>query len=653
MDAVPPPATGLFVDVIGFLTGSVLYVMLIVMVWRECVAERRPFLSRRGRLPLLTGVFGLVWNLGALVSFGARVMGGAASPALVAVTFGALGCLPAVVVHSLVEGRAASEGRAPRRWVAVAAYGLSAAAFVMHLAASAAGQRVPSSPALWTLTAGFTLLTGLLLVGSRRQSVGRQGIWVAPLAIFAVSALHFGNHGGDETWWVELIGHHASLPLALAILHQDYRFALADLFLKNAIALLLLMGLSIAVLSGLVVPLSRWAEANGSWDPRAVAVLVALWMGTALVFPVLRRLAAQFVDRAVLRRPDYARALADLARRLEAAETEADVATHLATVLRPAFGVADERPRADPLPVADDRLVVAGSDLRSWTDASAGFLLRLRTVDAPHVGIAMGPMEAGRRLLSDDLRLLESASMLASRRIDALRVAQERMTRNLREQAMQRLATEAELRALRAQLNPHFLFNALTTIGYLIRAAPERALDTLLRLTDVLRGVLRRSTTEFSPLGDEVDFIRSYLDIEKARFEERLTVAIDMPADARLLLVPSLLLQPLVENAVKHGLATRRAGGTVRMRAWVESDLLHISVEDTGIGFDPAAARAPAGFGLASVEQRLRAHYGAAAFLQVTSERGRGTRVELRLPAVGPARPRAGLAGRLVQGGGR
>ena len=95
---------------------------------------------------------------------------------------------------------------------------------------------------------------------------------------------------------------------------------------------------------------------------------------------------------------------------------------------------------------------------------------------------------------------------------------------------MERLAAQAELRALRAQLQPHFLFNALTTIGHLIQQAPPRALDTLLRLTSVLRGVLRRTTSEFATLGEEIDLITSYLDIEQARFEERLRVEIDVPA---------------------------------------------------------------------------------------------------------------------------
>jgi LytS/YehU family sensor histidine kinase len=264
-------------------------------------------------------------------------------------------------------------------------------------------------------------------------------------------------------------------------------------------------------------------------------------------------------------------------------------------------------------------------------------------VDPPYPAIAFGPLGAGRRLLFDDVRWLEAVSRLAARRLDALRVARERHDRDSREREMQRLATEAELRALRAQLNPHFLFNALTTIGYLIQQAPPRALDTLLRLTSVLRGVLRRSKTDFSTLGEEIELVGAYLDIERARFEERLSVTIDVAADARDLMVPTLLLQPLVENAVKHGIAPLRRGGQVRVTAVRESHRLRIRVEDTGAGFDPASTPADHGVGLRSVADRLRAHYGSEARLDLRSQVGQGATVEIDLPA--NAKPALGRAG--------
>src|SRR4029077_18976960 len=155
---------------------------------------------------------------------------------------------------------------------------------------------------------------------------------------------------------------------------------------------------------------------------------------------------------------------------------------------------------------------------------------------------------------------------LIGRRIDAIRLTHERYARERREQEISKLATEAELRALRAQINPHFLFNALTTIGYLIQTAPPRALDTLMRLTALLRAVLR-SEGEFTTLGREIDLVEAYLDIERARFDERLHVSIDVSTRLRRVRVPPLVVQPLVENAVKHGITTQRLGGDVAIVA--------------------------------------------------------------------------------------
>jgi two-component system LytT family sensor kinase len=209
---------------------------------------------------------------------------------------------------------------------------------------------------------------------------------------------------------------------------------------------------------------------------------------------------------------------------------------------------------------------------------------------------------------------------------------------------MGRLATEAELRALRAQINPHFLFNALTTIGYLIQTAPPRALQTLLRLTSLLRGVLR-SEGEFTTFGRELDLIEAYLDIERARFEQRLRVSIDVPARLRHIRLPPLVLQPLVENAVKHGVAQREAGGEVTIGARVEDDAggvrhLAIRIHDTGVGvsIETLQRGRERGVGLRNVERRLQGQYGSAASLSIDSAPGSGTRVEVRIPVTSSSR---------------
>jgi LytS/YehU family sensor histidine kinase len=259
------------------------------------------------------------------------------------------------------------------------------------------------------------------------------------------------------------------------------------------------------------------------------------------------------------------------------------------------------------------------------------------TVERPTYVLHIGELVAGRRLLSDDRALLDAAAGIAARRIDHLRLTHERFARELREEEMQKLAAEAELRALRAQINPHFLFNALTTIGYLIEATPARALETLMGLTSLLRGVLR-SDGEFTTLGREIELVEHYLDIERARFEERLRVRIDVPRALHALRVPSLLLQPLVENAVKHGIAPSRLGGEVEVTASLAPGAtgqhLRLRVRNTGSDLGGPSAGG-AGVGLTNVQRRLAGHFGTGASLTLTTPQPGRVVAEIVLPSMG------------------
>jgi LytS/YehU family sensor histidine kinase len=195
-----------------------------------------------------------------------------------------------------------------------------------------------------------------------------------------------------------------------------------------------------------------------------------------------------------------------------------------------------------------------------------------------------------------------------------------------------KLTTEAELRALRAQVNPHFLFNALNTIGYLIQASPARAHETLMKLTSLLRGVLR-SADAATTLGDEIDLVSAYLEIERARFDERLCVAIDVPRELRAIRVPALMIQPLVENAIKHGIANCRTGGRVAIESRSDGENLTISVRNSGARVTDAdiARGRQKGMGLSNLDARLRHQYGDAASLTLVATADE-TRAEIVLP---------------------
>jgi hypothetical protein len=632
------------INVLGFSTGAALYAMLLAMVLRHPAAAsfKRSGSTRRfssifatNGLLLTAAGLGLVWNAGALAVYGSRELGlGDLPPFLLAAAYTALGFLPAVMVHAALRGSSGPIGRLPRILIG-AAYLLSATAGAMHFRTLAGPAGPPSHTGLRVATFGYLVLLVVAFVTSRRQPGWRRAAWVSGLAFFAVSALHLSQHPdtGAGTWWVELLGHQASLPLALAILYQDYRFAFADLFLKRTLALFLLVGLASSLYVLLAAPLLARRIADGETDPRAIGVLLALWVATALLYPTLLRGVTWFVDAVLLRRTDYGVLRAAIAGTLAQHEHSGEALDAVCAQLAHAFTVhrVDWRRVRNADPPGDTDVVI--------TDPTAGQSAQIiiPTAEAPYYLLSLGQLAGGRRLLSDDLALLEAVALLTARRFDAIRVSHERYEQGLREQEMGKLAIEAQLRALRSQVNPHFLFNALTTIGYLIKAAPDRALDTLLRLTELLRGVLREGG-ELVTLGDELDLIASYLEIERARFEERLEVEVQVPAELRSIRLPSFLVQPLVENAIKHGIARRRAGGRVNISAREERAgerrLLYITVSDTGAGateIEVARGRQQ-GVGLNNVEQRLCSYCGPEAAMHFEAVTGLGATVTLRLP---------------------
>ena len=597
-------------------------------------------------------------SIPALATPATRVIFGAA--------IGALGFLPAVVVHSVLAPLPAADGLRPdaarpgTAWIA-AAYALSAVAALVQAIEAGSGAPLPAPAGLWLLTGGFVALVAALLLRAPVVTRDDRPLWVMALSIFAVSALHLGQHTGREAWTTELVGHHASMPLAVAILLRDYRFALADIFLKRALTLTLVV---VAVATAHVTIGLRWLGPNT--DVAVTIYVVVLVLAAVLLQEPARAFGAWVVDTVVLRRPDTSAVVraveAELSAITEPGAIPVVAAARLGAALDAAWIEAREvvgavRPRdvgarvlagADAARFAADARTrrLDGDDPDAPPRAPLAALVAVPTVEAPLHVWYVGPLTGGRRWLSDDVALAESVAFIAARRLDALRVADERYAAALRERQIGQLATEAELRALRAQLNPHFLFNALTTIGYLIQVAPARAQSTLMRLTSLLRGVLRRSTTEFSRLGEEIALVQAYLEIEEARFEERLRVRIAVDAALHDVMIPSLLLQPLVENAVKHGIAPLAAGGEVEVRAELADPqpdghaVLRVTVRDSGVGhaaqgpFDPPGE----GLGLANVAQRLRAHFGDAASLTIDGTPGAGTIVRLALP-VRAARP--------------
>ena len=180
---------------------------------------------------------------------------------------------------------------------------------------------------------------------------------------------------------------------------------------------------------------------------------------------------------------------------------------------------------------------------------------------------------------------------------------------------MESSVTAARLHALRMELNPHFLFNALNSVTGLIRKdEKDRAISMIARLADLLRATLDRGAAPTMTLGEELRLLEMYVDIEKVRFGGRLQFEVDVPTRLRGAQVPTLALQPLVENAVRHGIAPQKAGGVVLVRARRDNGSLMVDIQDTGPGIRPHKHRAPnGGLGMANTRDRLRQLYGSSA----------------------------------------
>jgi two-component system, LytTR family, sensor kinase len=201
----------------------------------------------------------------------------------------------------------------------------------------------------------------------------------------------------------------------------------------------------------------------------------------------------------------------------------------------------------------------------------------------------------------------------------------------------ERLLLQARMTALQNQINPHFLFNTLNSISSLVRFDPDMAREMILKLAAILRRLLH-SSDSFVPLQEEVTFIDNYLDIEVVRFgRDKLRVIKDLDPASLEAMVPSMILQPLVENCIKHGLAPKVEGGSITLRSRVIKSRLVIEVEDDGVGIGSAQAASQdamsgAGIGMANVAERLKVLYGDAAKIIIDGREGGGTLVRLRLP---------------------
>src|SRR5271165_387078 len=202
-------------------------------------------------------------------------------------------------------------------------------------------------------------------------------------------------------------------------------------------------------------------------------------------------------------------------------------------------------------------------------------------------------------------------------------------------EAQQLRLNEARLAALTSQINPHFLFNTLNSVSSLIRTNPDQARSVVYRLSSILRRLLRK-TDNLTPLREELAFIDNYMTIEMVRFGEKLRFIKEIDPETLDRLVPSMLLQPLIENSIRHGLATKVDGGMIRVRTYLADGRLHLVVEDDGVGIPETrlATLFEQGIGVSNVNERMKVLYGPDYRMWIDSKPGEGTRTGIEIPDV-------------------
>ncbi len=603
------------VNTIGHLAGAVVFGIFLFLLIRDHAAA-----NFRDRWQSLTAAaLAFLWNIGSLAVLATYATNSNWTPLLVAFSFSVLSFLPAVLLHISLGNSL--------RLVSAAGYLLSLTATGLHFWELSDASPKYHQIALSLITVGFSVLTAIALVGLAlqrgREKPGKTSRMLGAMcsSLFAMSFVHFGSGHPPQAWSKEILLHHGGIPLALFVLLQDYRFVLLDAFIRflaNAFLAGLITFIGIRAFSSFLKP--------GAVDPLSEALLLTGSCLLLIVFAVLRSKVQSWLTTVVFRRPELESWLQRL-RTGASSQTEAQYLDWAAEQL--ASFMEAERARllpglpAEPLfpaPIGDLPQLRGVPDL-SWAEVVVP--LRLSPVDIRYV--ALGRRRGGRRYLSEDLQALNRLSAAIVEQVDRARASE-----------LDRLVSQAELRALQSQINPHFLFNALNTLYGVIPREAAGARRTVLNLAEVFRYFLRSERT-FIPLSEELQIINAYLDIERLRLGPRLETHIDVDEAAMPVLIPILSIQPLVENAIKHGVSAKAGGGSLTLTAKVIGGEVRITVEDTGPGMQNESTGN--GLGLGNVTRRLQLCYGPSADLQVSSGAA-GTSVQFSVPmtrSVSPA----------------
>ncbi|UCF36291.1 MAG: histidine kinase [Acidobacteriota bacterium] len=412
-----------------------------------------------------------------------------------------------------------------------------------------------------------------------------------------------------------------SLPLFFLFFNTYYesRFEFYDVFVKRATFFFLVLAVLYGYFSLIHVPLSG-LEVESSLAPWIFAIAI---LPIAMALPWGYRRLEELFDRVWLGRT-YSPT--------EAVTFFLEGVQHCTTLSEL---LAEAERRLGRIFQAKTRVLI--DDERDWElDFPAAQTVELRLRDGVTGQVILGSRPSEMPYFAGDMALLGALVEVLSYLLQNVTLQQRKQEQEKREQELVLDASRSELKALRAQINPHFLFNALNAIATLTHRDPDRAEETVEQLAEVFRYTLRRSEEEWVRVEDEVEFIRSYLQVEKARFGDRLTVQIEVDPEVEGYLVPTMMVQTLVENAVKHGVSVVKEGAVIRISARATGDSLLIDVMDNGPGVSPRSSTSresgSARYGLVNIQTRLEGYYGERGSFELLRDENRFTIARIRIP---------------------
>jgi signal transduction histidine kinase len=473
-----------------------------------------------------------------------------------------------------------------------------------------------------TLMLGFfVLLTiqGLQLRRDRRSlqlvRIRRAG-FIASGASAVLFVLYLSGAVGtvEMANYMRLAAMMTTVPSAIYLAYRFYQFPFMDVYIREAVTgLILVMGLAFFLATSLLLPVG----------------LQSLWFAAGAV-------CLAFAKEPLSR--EVERQLLGYRETLERQEERLGIAlrglTELDSFKAQAEGIL--------LCELEAEWVAVGAECRP------DMVYRFERKGSVPEWLTLGPRVGRRAYMSRQLRLARSAALQLAAQQEWLRSQDNERRRLIEQHRLRELTARAEMRALQAQINPHFLFNTLNVLANLIQTHPERAERVTEQLAEVFRYALECTRREWVSLEEELRFLQAYLDIETARFGERLRHHCSLdPAAAKVRIVP-MLLQPLVENAVRHGIGPALYGGDLWIDVKLHNTRLMLQVEDSGVGVSAGSSKQGFGVGLRNVRERLSRCYGERAELVIDAREPEGTRATLFLPVEVAGIPTSPVTGQEV-----